>query len=296
MRKGIKITLWAICGVVIVMLVTLCVLLCLDFRFTPEAAVHKIYRDNTHIHTDEYDFYLNDVMNENGEPCYSDGHVAVKRYGFLYKQIKELNTEDNTHNPLVAENGDSVGNMYSYRGKEQTYHFIHWYGAGDSNFTKNQTDDGKATAVVTLKYWSDKIILNGEEKELYLQCYFTTDESIKTLNIKDTNVFVVNGLFKGKYWNDESVMVINTQADIDAEKIKMHYDNGGIIVVRDTTLSNDVQGILKNTDVPECDEKDLATIFCKTKDGVCYTSVVQGNTSDLEREIDDMVARAKAEQ
>lgn len=297
MKKGVKTTIGISCGILLSLFITLWILWDLGFRFTPEAAVHERYRDNTHIHTDEYDFYLNDVMNEGGEPCYSDSHVAVKRYGFLYKQIKGLNTADKTHNPLVAENGESVGEMYSYKGEEQAYYFIHWYGVGDSRLTTEETEgDSTATAIVTLKYWSDKITLNGEEKKLYLQCYFVTDEPIETLVIKKTNVYVVSGDFKGDYWNDDSVMVINTEADIDADQIKAHYDNGGIIVVRDRALSNDVQGIIKDTVVPECDEKDLATVFYKSKYGSFGTSVVQGNTTDLESEIVEMVANAKAKQ
>ena len=41
---------------------------------------------------------------------------------------------------------------------------------------------------------------------------------------------------------------------------------------------------------------NLDNLFCKSKSGAPYTGVVQGNTSDLESEIDEMVARAKSEQ
>ena len=107
---------------------------------------------------------------------------------------------------------------------------------------------------------------------------------------------LVNLLPTGGYRNDEKVKVIYTESDIDAEQLKVHYDNGGIIVVRDWQLANDVETIVRGIEASEHDEKDLATVFCKSKSGTPYTGVVQGNTSDLESEIDEMVARAKSEQ
>ena len=107
---------------------------------------------------------------------------------------------------------------------------------------------------------------------------------------------LVNLLPTGAYRNDEKVKIINTESDIDAEQLKAHYDNGGIIVVRDWQLANDVETIVRGTNASEHDEKDLATVFCKSESGAPYTGVVQGNTSDLESEIDEMVVRAKSEQ
>ena len=107
---------------------------------------------------------------------------------------------------------------------------------------------------------------------------------------------LVNLLPTGDYRNDEKVKVIYTESDIDAEQLKDHYENGGIIVVRDWQLANDVENIVRGIEASEHDEKDLATVFCKSKSGALYTGVVQGNTSDLESEIDEMVARAKSEQ
>ena len=107
---------------------------------------------------------------------------------------------------------------------------------------------------------------------------------------------LVNLLPTGAYRNDEEVKIINTESDIDAEQLKAHYDNGGIIVVRDWQLANDVEIIVRDVEASEHDEKDLATVFCKSKSGAPYTGVVQGNTSDLEGEIDEMVERAKSEQ
>ena len=295
MGKSNKITLWVFCGVLSMLLITLCVLLSLGFRFSPEAAVHELYRNNTHIHTDEYDFFLHDVKDETGEPSYADGHTAVKRYGFLYKEIK---SEDKISNPLVAENGESVGEIYSYEGTSQTYRFIHWtnYPCPDELLPEVDVDEDVATAVMYVKYRSKNIICNGETTELFNYCYFVTDESIETLVIKDTDVYVVNGLRKGDYWNDDSVFVVSAESDIDAEQIKAHYDNGGIIVVRNWQLADDVEGLLKATVSTSYTDEDLAIIFYKTEGGSTGSGCIQGNTTDLESEIDDMVARAKERQ
>lgn len=191
MRKGIKITLAVTGGVLAVLAAELCVLLFIGFRFSSAAAVHSRYHDNTVLHTDEYDFYLDDVKNSDGETCYADGHAAVKRYGFLYKQIVKKNTADKTHWDLVAENGERVGSLYTYEGDGKTYAFIHWSGVADGNMIHE--DDGSVSAYVTYKYWTDTVILNGKETELYLNCYFVSEEPIEALVIRETNVYMKNG-------------------------------------------------------------------------------------------------------
>lgn len=292
MGKSKKIIFWSIFGVVAVLIVSLFIMLCLGFHFTPEAAVHEIFRNNTQIRTDEYIFFLHDITDEAGG-IYADGHTVIKEYGFLYKEI-----EASDYNPLVAENGESVGCLYSYEGKSKTYHFIHWsgYNYSDESLTELASDDDLSVSVVYRKYRSDNIFCNCKNIELFGHCYFETDEPIETLVIKDVNVYVLNGIAQGNYWKDDKVIVINDENDIVAEQIKAHYDNNGVIVVRDWKLVNDIETIVSGVDSAERDEKDLATVFCKTKSNTTYTGVVQGNTSDLESEIDKMVSNAKATQ
>ena len=290
MKKSIKIALYAGFCLVLIALIAICVLLSLGYRFSPEAAVHEIYRDSTHIHTDEYDFYLNPVMNDNGEPGYSDGHVAVKRYGFLYKQIKELNADGKTHSLLVDGNG-AIANMYSYQGKEQTYHFIHWCG-----YTVEAPEEEDGSTHVFLRYWTDKIILNGEEKELYLNCYLVTNEPIESLVVNDVHAYITHGLSIGDYWNDEQVMVVDKRDDLNAERLKSHYDNGGIIVVRNISLADEVQIIVNGRVSTKSSEKDLVAVFCKSKSGALYAGFIQGGNFALESEIDEMVELAKEKQ
>ena len=144
-----------------------------------------------------------------------------------------------------------------------------------------------------------EIAAKTDERTHYFYVYFdngTCYVEIPYEGIYIVDKGIVNLLSTGDYWNDEDVIVINTESDIDAEQLKAHYDNGGIIVVRDWQFADDVENIVRDTEASEHDEKDLATIFCKCKSGAPYTGVVQGNTSDLESEIDDMVARAKSEQ
>lgn len=168
MSKRARITLWAVSGTIAVLLITLCVLLGMGFRFSSEAAVHEYYRNFPVIHTDEYDFYVEGVTIE-----------TVKKYGFLYKNISE-----ESHHLLVAENGEKVGYLYTYRGKAQNHYIITW-APSDITHTEEAT-------VITRKYWTEKITLNGKETALELACYFATDEPIETLVIKDTKVSIVD--------------------------------------------------------------------------------------------------------
>ena len=137
------------------------------------------------------------------------------------------------------------------------------------------------------------------ERTHYFYVYFedgTCYVEITYEGIYTVDKGVCNLLPTGDYRSDEKVKIINTEADIDETQLKAHYENGGIIVVRDWRLANDVENVVRGVESSEHDEKDLATVFCKSKSGAPYTGVVQGNTSDLEGEIDEMVARAKSEQ
>lgn len=144
-----------------------------------------------------------------------------------------------------------------------------------------------------------EIAVDTSERTHYFYVYFengTCYVEVLYEGIYTIDSGLVNLLPSGDYRNDEKVKVVNTESDIDAEQLKAHYENGGIIVVRDWQLANDVETIVRGTNASEHDEKELAIVFCKSKSGAPYTGVVQGNTSDLENEIDNMVARAKSEQ
>ena len=144
-----------------------------------------------------------------------------------------------------------------------------------------------------------EIAAKTSERTHYFYVYF--ENGMCYVEIPYEGIYTVdNGLVNllptGDYRNDEKVKIINTESDIDAEQLKAYYENGGIIVVRAWQLADDVENIVRDTEASEHDEKDLATVFCKSKSGAPYTGVVQGNTSDLESEIDEMVTNAKATQ
>ena len=144
-----------------------------------------------------------------------------------------------------------------------------------------------------------EIAVKTNERTHYFYIYFengTCYVEIPYEGVYTVDNGLVNLLPTGDYRNDGKVKIINTESDIDAERLKAHYDKGGIIVVRDWQLANDVEIIVRDVEASEHDEKDFATVFCKSKSGAPYTGVVQGNTSDLEGEIDEMVERAKSEQ
>lgn len=172
MKKGVKISLWVIGAIAALAVGTLCFLLMMGFRFSAEQAIHSYYRDCTRIHTDEYVFYLNDVMNESGEPVYGSGHVAVKKYGFLYKQLEEKDDKF-----LIDEYGSYVGCIARYRGKESDYYFIHWM--------QSVTDIVDGEYEQSMRYFTDEIEVNGNAVKLFVNCYFELDEEIETLVIKD---------------------------------------------------------------------------------------------------------------
>ena len=141
-----------------------------------------------------------------------------------------------------------------------------------------------------------RIIVDTSERTHYYYIYF--EDGTCYVESPYEGVYIIDdGVLKtlptGDYRYDDQVMVVTNEADVDTEQIKFHYENGGIIVVNNWQLSDDVQTIVRESLLVECDEKNLATVLCKSKSGAPYTGVIQGNTKDLESEIDDMVAHAK---
>ena len=144
------------------------------------------------------------------------------------------------------------------------------------------------------KYY--KITVETAERMHYYYIYF--EEGTCYAESPYEGVYIIDeGILKllptGAYRYDEQVIVVTDKTDINAESIKAHYENGGIIVVNNWQLSEDIQTIVSESLLVECDEKDLATVLCKSKAGAPYAGVIQGNATDLESEIDEMVAHAK---
>jgi len=179
MKKRVKITLFALVTVVALAVIALCVLLAMDFRFSAESAIHSYWHKGTHIEADEYDFWLNDVNDENEKFVYGAGHTAVKQYGFLYKEV-----EEDSRKELIDQYGSYVGSLTRYEGKETDYYFIHWMqsvtGIVDGEYTQS------------MRYFTDTITVNDKDIKLLAHCFFELDEEMKTLVVKGEKITIVD--------------------------------------------------------------------------------------------------------
>lgn len=98
------------------------------------------------------------------------------------------------------------------------------------------------------------------------------------------------------YLSDEAVMIISEKSELEETAIKKHYSDGGIVLIRNWELASEVQKMIATTMTTEFTSDDLAVIFYKMADGVPGISLVQGNSTDLDTEIDEMIESAKAMQ
>ena len=207
-------------------------------------------------------------------------------------------------NPINVPSASSVVSITVVKNEMREVGELREISSADSESILSQLSNAEPTRKMSVQDSPDaqtyyEIAVETSERTHYYYVYFENGTCYVEIPYEGVYIIesvIVNLLPTGDYRNDERVMVVSTETDIDAEKIKAYYDNGGIIVVRDWQLTDDVQTIVRGTVATENDEKDLATVFCKSKSGAPYTGAVQGNTSDLESEIDDMVARAKSEQ
>lgn len=168
--KILRRMVYALGSVLLVALLMFAILFFMGFRFTAESAVHSFFRDKTHIGAGEYDFWLNDVVDESGMPVYGSGHQAVKKIGFLYRMV------DNKDKKVLLDGyGDYVGNLTRYEGEEGVYYFVHWVSAVTG------IEDEKYTT--SMRYFTDSIKVNGEEILLDYHCFFTFDGEIEHLEI-----------------------------------------------------------------------------------------------------------------
>ena len=179
MKKSVKITLFALGTVVALAVIALCVLLSMDFRFSAESAIHSYWHKGTHIEANEYDFWLNDVHDENEKFVYGAGHTAVKQYGFLYKEV-----EEDSRKELIDQYGSYVGSLTRYEGKETDYYFIHWMqsvtGIVDGAYTQS------------MRYFTDTITVNGKEIKLLAHCFFELDEEMESLVVKGEKITIAD--------------------------------------------------------------------------------------------------------
>ncbi len=105
-----------------------------------------------------------------------------------------------------------------------------------------------------------------------------------------------NADFPADYLSDKSVLIISEKSDIDENTVKEHYKSGGIILVKNWKLASEIQDMIATTMTTDFSEKDSAIIFYLTADGVPGISTIGGNSSDLDRDIDEMIDEAKSKQ
>lgn len=102
--------------------------------------------------------------------------------------------------------------------------------------------------------------------------------------------------YHGEYVEDKGVLIISKDADLEAVDITEHYSNGSIILVTNWVLAQQVQDTISPTVQTSFSASDAAILFYKQESGVPGTSVIEGNSSDWDAEIDKMIATAKERQ
>lgn len=179
MEKIKKRLIYVALGIGMSLAIIFSVLLLLGFRFTSKDTINKSLRDNTVIQTDDFDFYLTSTtVDEEGNDLYADLHVAVKKYGLLYKQVNKATSIDR----LVTRNGDTLGLITSYQGKNYVYYFINWINTVNFN-----------TMTSKWNCFTDHIVINGRKVELYKCSYFKVDVPIEELQIEGIDVQILKG-------------------------------------------------------------------------------------------------------
>ena len=179
MKKNIKIALFALGAASALAVISLCIMLAAGFRFSAESAIHSYWHKGTHIEAGEYSFWLNDVHNESEKWVYGAGHTAVKKYGFLYKEVEEDNRKE-----LIDKYGSYVGSLTRYNGKETDYYFIHWM--------QSVTGIVNGEYTQSMRYFTDTVTVNGNDIKLVAHCFFELDEDIEALVIKDEAITIAD--------------------------------------------------------------------------------------------------------
>jgi transcriptional regulator with XRE-family HTH domain len=159
-----------LCGVLLLSFVVL-LLYHIGFRFNSRDAVWGA--DYPVLHTRDYDFYFQAPSNDDGT-MYCMKPWVVKRYGFLYyrtryaDQVIRLETKDQ----------EIYGYLMMYKGKKCNYYFY---------ISEWKDEPGK---IIHL-HLADKIMVNGEEIEMYRKSYFTMEDPIKNVELLGEKMVLV---------------------------------------------------------------------------------------------------------
>lgn len=102
--------------------------------------------------------------------------------------------------------------------------------------------------------------------------------------------------YHGEYCEDEDVLIIGEETDIEIADITEQYASGSIILVTNWTLAHQVQDILSPPVQTSFSIEDAAILFYKTENGAPGVRSIEGNSSDWDTEIDEMIENAKNKQ
>lgn len=138
------------------------------FRLTSGSAVDSYYHQFPTIWTADYNFYTNDRVAPRSV-------IAVKKYGALFRTVEGYYLD------ILNPDGDKIGILKCYEGKESLYCFIFVNGYISE---MGHSDDGTAYAAVHYPYRTASILLDGTSVELDLYCYFTTNKPLGDIVIK----------------------------------------------------------------------------------------------------------------
>ncbi len=184
MKTTVKVFLWTFCGVTAALILALLSIYLMGYRFTPDKVVHSSWADNTHFEVGEYTFYLDDVKSNDGEIVYATSHRVVKKHGFLYKAY---DVQESKY--LIDEYGSWVGNITRYEGQESDCYFIHW-GQGVTELTSG-------TLKTSMRYYTDKVKINGRNVKLKQHCFFELAAEIETIVINNIDITIEDTYEKG---------------------------------------------------------------------------------------------------
>ena len=155
----------------------LTVFLLLGFRFSPEHIDgYSLYQDDAVFVAGNYQFYS--TFDIKGELDYFGvPGAAIQDHGLFWRR----ETADAIYR-LTTTDGNSVGVLHAFEDGDTTHYFIGYTLILQNMGADEQT--GHAFANTTMPYFTDRILVNGEEVALQKYSYFATDTPITSLSLK----------------------------------------------------------------------------------------------------------------
>ncbi len=99
----------------------------------------------------------------------------------------------------------------------------------------------------------------------------------------------------GAFRTDESVLILENAAEIDADNIRTHLSNKGIVAVFSKEIASALQEALHPAVAVSFEENDRAVLFYMSKYGAPATYTLQSNADQIDADIDDMIETIRRE-